>query len=145
MRRGLGSGGFSLLELLIVVGVILIIATIAIPSLLRSRQTANESTAVANLRNVSSAEASYLSTTGGYYGTLTHLVDEELLDDRFSTGAFSGYQYTVAVSGFEYTAEARPLTTTTGRYAFYLIADGVIRYSTFSSMAPAGQAGRPVN
>ena len=60
--------GFSLLELLIVVAIILIIATIAIPSLLRSRQAANESAAVANLRTINTAEVTYLSSAGGNYG-----------------------------------------------------------------------------
>src|SRR6266508_2188865 len=50
--------GFSLLELLIVVAIILIIATIAIPSLLKSRQAANESAAVSNVRNLNTAEVS---------------------------------------------------------------------------------------
>jgi type IV pilus assembly protein PilA len=49
--------GFSLLELLIVVAIILIIATIAVPTLLRSRQTANESSAVANLRTIGNADS----------------------------------------------------------------------------------------
>ena len=64
------SKGFSLLELLIVVAIILIIATIAIPSLLRSRQAANESAAVANLRTINTAEVTYLSSSGGNYGDL---------------------------------------------------------------------------
>ena len=64
------SSGFSLLELLIVVAIILIIATIAIPSLLRSRQAANETGAVANLRTVNTAQITYLSGAGGDYGTI---------------------------------------------------------------------------
>ena len=64
------SKGFSLLELLIVVAIILIIATIAIPSLLRSRQAANESAAVANLRTINTAEVTYLSSSGGNYGDI---------------------------------------------------------------------------
>ena len=54
--------GFSLLELLIVVAIILIIATIAIPSLLKSRQAANEASAATSLRVVNTAEVSYMST-----------------------------------------------------------------------------------
>src|SRR5207247_73171 len=65
--------GFSLLELLIVVAIILIIATIAIPSLLRSRQAANESAAVANLRTINTAQVTYLSSSGGNYGSLAGL------------------------------------------------------------------------
>ena len=77
------SKGFSLLELLIVVAIILIIATIAIPSLLRSRQAANESAAVANLRTINTAEVTYLSSSGGNYGDLPALVAAGLLDDTF--------------------------------------------------------------
>jgi type II secretory pathway pseudopilin PulG len=52
-----------------VIPVILIIAAIAIPSLLRSRQVAQESAAVSNLRTINTAEVTYLSTQGGDYGT----------------------------------------------------------------------------
>ena len=68
------SKGFSLLELLIVVAIILIIATIAIPSLLRSRQAANESSAIANLRTINTSEVTYLSSSGGNYGTVAQLI-----------------------------------------------------------------------
>src|ERR1700744_5165078 len=54
--------GFSLIELLIVVAIILIIAAIAIPNLLRARMAANESSAVATLRTVNTAEVTYNST-----------------------------------------------------------------------------------
>jgi prepilin-type N-terminal cleavage/methylation domain-containing protein len=135
--------GFSLLELLIVVAIILIIATIAIPSLLRSRQAANESAAVANIRTINTAQVTYLSSAGGNYGNITNLVSAGLLDSRFS-GTVSGYNFTVAVSGADYTANAVPASSNTGRYGYYSVPDAVVRYSTASSLAPAGQAGLPV-
>jgi prepilin-type N-terminal cleavage/methylation domain-containing protein len=135
--------GFSLLELLIVVAIILIIATIAIPSLLRSRQAANESAAVANIRTINTAQVTYLSSAGGNYGNITNLVAAGLLDSRFS-GTVSGYNFTVAVSGADYTANAVPASSNTGRYGYYSVPDAVVRYSTASSLAPAGQAGQPV-
>jgi prepilin-type N-terminal cleavage/methylation domain-containing protein len=135
--------GFSLLELLIVVAIILIIATIAIPSLLRSRQAANESAAVANLRTINTAQVTYLSSAGGNYGAIADLTTAGLLDSRFS-GTVSGYNYTVAVSGADYTASANPASSNTGRYGYYSTPDGVVRYSTVSGYAPSGSAGQPV-
>jgi type IV pilus assembly protein PilA len=64
--------GFSLIELLIVVAIILIIAAIAIPSLMRARMSANESAMTADIRTVISAEATCQGVTGGY-GALTCL------------------------------------------------------------------------
>ena len=78
--------GFSLIELLIVVAIILIIATIAIPSLLRSRQSAQESSAVAQIRTINTAEITYLSSNQGSYGAIpeliTHGVDGYLVPPR---------------------------------------------------------------
>jgi type IV pilus assembly protein PilA len=137
--------GFSLLELLIVVAIILIIATIAIPSLLRSRQLANENAAVANLRTISNAEAAYLSASGGYYGSAVDLVNAQLLDDRFAGGSFKGYRYSITTDRFGYTALATPLSANMGRYEYYMAIDGVIRYSTTLTLAPIGEAGGAVN
>jgi len=139
------SRGFSLLELLIVVAIILIIATIAIPSLLRSRQSANESAAVATVRTITTAEVTYLSSSGGNYGTIAQLVATQLLDSGFS-GPKSGYSYFVTTTGTDYTITAYPVSTNNGRYGYYSVADGVVRYSTIAAQAPsAAQAGNPVN
>jgi prepilin-type N-terminal cleavage/methylation domain-containing protein len=137
------SKGFSLLELLIVVAIILIIATIAIPSLLRSRQAANESAAVANLRTINTAQVTYAST-GGNYGTLAGLIADRLLDETF-TGTKAGYRYVVVASGADYTAEAIPISSNTGRYGYYSVPDAIVRYSTTATLAPAGEAGRAVH
>ena len=58
--------GFSLIELLIVVAIILIIAAIAIPNLLRARISANESATAADTKTVAAAEATFMGATGGY-------------------------------------------------------------------------------
>src|ERR1043166_7045549 len=97
--------GFSLLELLIVVAIILIIATIAIPSLLRSRQSAQESSAVAQIRTINTAEVTYLSSNQGSYGDIPSLTTQGLLDNRF-TGSVSGYSFTLTASGSNYTVNA---------------------------------------
>jgi type IV pilus assembly protein PilA len=104
--------GFSLIELLIVVAIILIIAAIAIPNLLRARMAANESAAVGSLRTIISANATYESSYGhSYAGSLTilggpataaptcvqaNLVDEVLGQDPANK---SGYAYVYAPGG----------------------------------------------
>ena len=145
--------GFSLLELLIVVAIILIIATIAIPSLLRSRQAANESSAVANLRTINTAQVTYLSSAGGNYGGLPDLITAGLLDTRFTAGGqVSGYQYAITVSGSDYTVNANPTSANSARFGYFSGPDAVIRYSTVATGCggpggacyPAGQSGAPV-
>ena len=140
--------GFSLLELLIVVAIILIIATIAIPSLLRSRQSAQESAAVAQLRTINTAEVTYLSSNQGAFGSIADLVTQGLLDSRF-LGSVSGYNFTVTASGPNYTANADPTSTNSGRFGYYSTPDAVIRFATYqggncSPCYPGSLSGAPV-
>jgi len=139
-----GNKGFSLLELLIVVAIILIIATIAIPSLLRSRQAANESAAVAQVRTITTAEVTYLSSSGGNYGTIAQLVSAGLLDSGFNSTK-GGYNYGITTTGTDYTITANPASTNNGRYGYYSVPDGVVRYSTDTTLAPASMSGNAVN
>jgi prepilin-type N-terminal cleavage/methylation domain-containing protein len=141
--------GFSLLELLIVVAIILIIATIAIPSLLRSRQAAQESSAVAQVRTINTAEVTYLSSNQGSYGDLPSLIAQGFLDNRFS-GSVSGYTFVVTASGTDYTVAATPTSVNAGRYGYYSTPDAVIRYQTSPSATcnpcfPTNASGAPVN
>ena len=138
--------GFSLLELLIVVAIILIIATIAIPSLLRSRQAANESAAVATLRTINTAQITYSSSSSGKYGDIPALISNKLIDDTF-TGTKAGYNYTITLDSTsqDYTVEANPSSPNSGRYGYYTTPDAVVRFSTTASLAPAGKQGRAVN
>jgi len=135
--------GFSLLELLIVVAIILIIATIAIPSLLRSRQSAQESSAVAQLRTINTAEVTYIASNQGAYGSIPLLITQGLLDARF-TASISGYNFTADVSGNDYTANAIAVSSNAGRFDFFTRPDYVIRYSMDPTRAPSGLSGDPV-
>ena len=142
--------GFSLLELLIVVAIILIIATIAIPSLLRSREAANESSAVANVRTMNTAETTYLSGSGQNYGAISDLINAGLIDVRFNS-AVSGYSFIISNSGSNYTATAYPTDPNTGRYGYYSLPDAVIRYDNASGAPncapcyPTGMSGSAVD
>ncbi|HUJ40836.1 MAG TPA: prepilin-type N-terminal cleavage/methylation domain-containing protein, partial [Candidatus Acidoferrales bacterium] len=95
--------GFSLIELLIVVAIILIIAAIAIPNLLRSRMAANEASAVGSLRTINTACVTYSTTYGiGFPGALTSLgtsggvssTGAQLIDNVLAGGSKSGYTFT---------------------------------------------------
>ena len=98
--------GFSLIELLIVVAIILIIAAIAIPNLLRSRMAANEASAVGSIRTINTAQVTYNSTYGFGYGTLVQLSTPVagcagatsaaacLIDSNLGGGTKSGYTFT---------------------------------------------------
>ena len=99
--------GFSLVELLIVVAIIAIIAAIAVPSLLTSRQAANEAGAIQSCRTLGSAEIAYSATNNQQYATLQQLVDGSFVDSRFNdAGAvINGYVYS------ENQAIADPTTT----------------------------------
>ena len=146
--------GFSLIELLIVVAIILIIAAIAIPNLLRSRIAANEASAVGSLRTINTAEVTYASTyplqgfapdlgTLGGSGTTASSSSALLLDNVLgATGGTSGapntksgYKFYITASGTPpiptYTSNANPVTVDqTGKRYFYSDASGVIRYNT---------------
>jgi prepilin-type N-terminal cleavage/methylation domain-containing protein len=96
--------GFSLIELLIVVAIILIIAAIAIPNLLRSRIAANEGATVASLRTLITAQMTYTGQypTVGYAATLKALgpaagppdaTASDIIDAQLASGLKSGYGY----------------------------------------------------
>jgi prepilin-type N-terminal cleavage/methylation domain-containing protein len=143
--------GFSLIELLIVVAIILIIAAIAIPNLLRSRMAANEASAVGSLRTINTAEVTFsttyptvgfaaLANLGGPAGscsgaTFASSAQACLVDDVLATTAVkSGYAFTATAGAgtpaVTYTSLAKPsVNGQSGQRAFCSDQSGVIRFN----------------
>jgi type IV pilus assembly protein PilA len=159
--------GFSLIELLIVVAIILIIAAIAIPNLLRAKIAANQAGAVGTLRTISSAEQTFSSTyNDGFTLTLAQLggpvgsktcPNAGLIDEVLSTAPFQkgGYKYTFTPNGTVqltagipascgvsgdtgFSVTATPVTANSTGIASYCIDEtGVVRVDAAGSAIPA--------
>jgi prepilin-type N-terminal cleavage/methylation domain-containing protein len=138
--------GFSLIELLIVVAIILIIAAIAIPNLLRSRISANEASAVGSLRSLNTVCVQYQASYGGFPPSLAALgppagggaataAAADLIDSVLAGGTKSGYTFTYTPTDSDgngtmdvYTINADPVTPgTTGQRYFFTDQSTVVR------------------
>ena len=84
--------GFTLVELMIVLAIIAIIAAFAIPNLMKSRMSANETAAIGSLRAILSAEGTYMNRYN-VYGSLAQLYADGLIDSSLSNGKKSGYYF----------------------------------------------------
>jgi prepilin-type N-terminal cleavage/methylation domain-containing protein len=155
------SRGFSLIELLIVVAIILIIAAIAIPNLLRSRIAANQASAVGSLRTFNTAEITYASTYNtGYSSDMTYLAIPTtgnpttstaagLVDSVLASGSKSGYTFSYTPSTNTttnrtdvYSFNGDPITAgTTGTNHYFTDQSGVIRQNSVNT---AGSSDSPI-
>jgi len=142
--------GFSVIELLIVVAIILTIAAIAIPNFLKSKMAANESSALESMRTINTGEVAYAASCPsiGYSATLVELntgticaSGTGIIDNVLATGAKSGYTFTYTPGAADtsgvvsaYTNVAVPLNVgVTGQRGFYSDQMSVIRYSSDGS------------
>ena len=141
---------FSLIELLIVVAIILIIAAIAIPSLLRSKIAANQASAIESLRVIGTSEVTYAATYGNGYSTTLAVMGPVtsgalatssaagLIDDLLASGAKSGYTFIYTPTLLDstgryngYTVVANPVVPgTTGQDFYYEDETHLIRMNT---------------
>ena len=146
--------GFSLTELLIAVVIILLIAAIVIPNLLRSRIVGDGVSSVGCLRTLNTAEATYSSTYGvGYSLTLSDLAPGPpgssptstaagLIDSVLAGGSKSGYSFTYSPGTPDstgcikvYQITAVPITNSTGTNYYYTDQSGVIRQNSTTTAA----------
>ena len=141
--------GFSLIELLIVVAIILIIAAIAIPNLLRSKIAANQASAVGSLRTLNTACIAYSTSYNQFPSALSNLgpmgsggtassTSADLIDSVLAAGTKSGYTFvfTAGALNQSYTITATPITAaTTGQNMYFTDQSGVIRVDTSGSGA----------
>src|SRR5262249_13120830 len=149
--------GFSLIELLIVVAIILIIAAIAIPNLLRAKIAANESSAANSVRKIATAEVTYSTAfpTVGYAAALSDLggpavgctpaqASACIIDNTLSSGTKSGYQFVAVGSASagatinnEFVTGSAPLNfNITGVRNFCVVTDGVLRIDPGTATPP---------
>jgi prepilin-type N-terminal cleavage/methylation domain-containing protein len=149
------QAGFSLIESLIVVAIILVIAAIAIPSFLSSRMAANEAAAVESLRTIQSSLTAYAITYPaiGYAAQLSDLGDGGMspcvastiracmIDSILASGVRSGYAITYvqdpsSTPSVGYIINSDPVSRgATGRRSYFTNTPGVIRYNVTAPAA----------
>ena len=133
--------GFTLVEIMIVVAIIVLLAAIAIPNLLRARLNANEATAIAAMRTLSTAMESYRAAQSppSYPSNLSYLNDSDppYIDSQLASGNKSGYTFTLSAGTNTYTVVATPQTeNVTGVRSFFVDGSGVVRVGTNSTGTP---------
>ena len=125
------ESAFTLIEILVVVGIIALIAAIGIPNLLRARISANESSAQANLKSISSALETYAIANGTYPSETTTLVTltPPYLNKDYFTGVQSGYVYAATLASYSYSITATPESQNSGRMTYTITTGAVLSSS----------------
>ena len=126
------QAGFSWIELLVVLAILSVIASIAIPRLHEAEMAGNESAAAASVRTIVTAQTAYHVTAGqGQYSSgLQALSNAALIDSVLGSGSKEGYQFNCTGAGGTFTVTASPVRPgETGRKYYYADQSGVIRFN----------------
>ncbi len=143
LRGNMKPRGFTLVEILIVMVIIALLATVAIPNFMRSRHNANETAAVVSMRTLTSALESYrgAQTPFSYPPGLNAMnaSNPAYIDSVLASGTKQGYNFTYTLVGVnQFTLTAVPMVSgITGTRTFYVDQTGVIRVSALGT-ADAG-------
>ncbi len=130
--------GFTLIELMVVIAIIAIVAAIAIPSLWGARKSANESSAIASLRTISTMNNMYRTRFQSYANALTDLNSQGFIDSVLGSGNKSGYTFSYSMASDAWQCNADPTSPGfSGDRHFYVDNSGVIRTDPSSSATSA--------
>ena len=129
------SKGVTLLEMMIVVLLISIIAAVVIPKLTESKTSANETSAIATLKVLATAQAQFREadrendTYLDYSSALTELCTVGLIDNVIGGGMKSGYVFALSGATYKWECTATPVNERVAKRSFYIATSGTIRYS----------------
>jgi type IV pilus assembly protein PilA len=148
LNRRRSRRGFSLIELLIVIAIILIIITIAVPRYQSAQMYARETSAMGAIRTIHTMQVQYYSQYGRYATSLTELgpptsggpspAAANLIDGTLAAGEKGGYKFTVSNLGGGYTINANPVTyNVSGSRTFYSDQSMVLRQNFGAEPATA--------
>jgi len=148
LRKHRRARGFSLIELLIVIAIILIILAIAVPKLGSARMNANEMAVIREMQTINSMQTQYMSQFQRFATTLAELGPPasggpgpqaaDLIPASLSAGDKDGYTFTMTATPSGYTLNANPkVFNTSGRRTFYTDQNGIIHQNWSAEAANA--------
>ena len=124
----INRSGFTLVEIMIVVFIVALLATLAIPNLLQARITANESAAKATLKSISNALENYYSINSQYPSSTSALLGDTppYLNTDYFSAPQQGYNFSAALAAYTYSIVALPVSTSTGSASFSMTTQGIL-------------------
>lgn len=129
-KRHAGTAGFTLVEIMIVVGILALLAAIAIPNLVRAKIAANESSAQVTLKSISTALENYSVLNNVYPANTSNLIGATppYLNVDYFVGTHNGYTFTsTTLTDYSYLITASPMNANAGTHTYTIATGGVIQ------------------